>query len=83
MAQKTDTLTLDMKDVMRGLTLQLRMPRSFSIRTRIACWLIGLAGRLITVPVDIEMRDDILRTGDVVQPSPSRTTSPRPRKPIG
>lgn len=45
-------------DVMKGMTLTVRMPRIFTFRTRIACWLLGLAGRVISVPCEIEMRDD-------------------------
>ncbi len=43
-------LDLPIKDISHGLTLTVREPRSFTIRTRIACWLIGLAGRVIDVP---------------------------------
>lgn len=67
MARTADSIDMAAKDVMRGVTLTVRMPRSFTIRTRIACWLIGLAGRVMDVPCEIEMRDgDEIRVGDVV-----------------
>ncbi|MCL4065104.1 hypothetical protein M3484_00745 [Pseudomonas sp. GX19020] len=50
MAQNTGKLTLSTKEVMQGFTLTIRMPRGFTIRSRIACWLIGLAGRVMDVP---------------------------------
>lgn len=68
MAQGIGKLTLSTKEVMQGLTLTLRMPRSFAIRTRIACWLIGLAGRVINVPCEIEIRrEGEIRPGDIVR----------------
>ncbi|MFE3839400.1 hypothetical protein [Pseudogemmobacter sonorensis] len=63
----TDNLIISTREIMTGMVLHLRMPRSFTIRTKLACWLIGLAGRIMTVPCEIEMRDDALRTGDVVR----------------
>lgn len=66
MAQGIGKLTLSTKEVMQGLTLTVRLPRSFTIRTRIACWLIGLAGRVMDVSCEIEMRrDGEIRQGDV------------------
>lgn len=50
-------LTLTTKELMQGMQITVRLSRSFTIRTRIACWLIGLAGRVINVPCEIEMRD--------------------------
>lgn len=59
--------TLKTKDVMSGMSLRVTLSRGFTIRTRIACWLIGLAGRVIDVPAEIEMREDgLIRPGDVV-----------------
>ena len=52
------SLNLSTKDVMQGLTLTVRMPRSFTLRTKVACWLIGLAGRVMDVPCEVEMRDE-------------------------
>ncbi|SEB67643.1 hypothetical protein [Rhodobacter sp. 24-YEA-8] len=57
MAESIGKLTLSTKEVMQGITLSVRMPRSFTIRTRIACWLLGLAGRVMDVPCEVEMRD--------------------------
>ena len=34
------------------------MPRSFTIRTKLACWMIGLGARILTVPCEIEVRED-------------------------
>lgn len=68
MASTTGNLTLSTKDVMQGMSLSIRIPRSFTLRTRIACWLIGLAGRVIDVPCEIEMRsDDEIKVGDTVR----------------
>lgn len=47
---------LSTKDVMAGQVLHIRIARSFTLRTRLACWLIGLAGRVIDVPCEIEMK---------------------------
>lgn len=53
---KIASLKLAHKDVVQGLTLTVRMPRSFSIRTRVACWLLSIAGRVMDVPCEVEMR---------------------------
>ncbi|MCL4068344.1 hypothetical protein M3484_17395 [Pseudomonas sp. GX19020] len=67
MAQNIGKLTISPKEVLQGITLSVRMPRSFTIRTRIACWLLGLAGRVMDVRCEIEMLDDgSIRPGDVV-----------------
>ena len=60
-------LSLSANDLMDGLTLRVRIARSFTIRTRLACWLIGLAGRVINVPCEIDVRTDVdVKAGDVV-----------------
>lgn len=62
-----DTVQVAAKDLMTGLTLRVRIPRSFSVRTKVACWLIGLAGRVLTVPCEIELATDgQIKPGDVV-----------------
>ena len=59
--------TITTKDVGQGLRLSVKVARSFTIRTKVACWLIGLAGRVMDVQCDVEMRDVSLRMGDVVR----------------
>lgn len=93
MASTIGKIDLSTKDVMQHMTLRVRMPRSFTTRTRIACWLIGMAGRVMDVPCEIEMREDSASVDDgrecrragagTYQPIPSAPTSPPPRKPIG
>src|SRR5690606_2203774 len=51
----TGKLSLTTREVMKGMPLTVRLPRSFTLRTRIACWLLGLAGRVMDVPCDVEM----------------------------
>lgn len=53
-----EMLNLSTKDVMQGLTLTVRMSRSFTIRTKLACWLLGLAGRVMDVPCEVEFVRD-------------------------
>ncbi|NPD15757.1 hypothetical protein HOY34_11140 [Xinfangfangia sp. D13-10-4-6] len=58
---------LGYRELIKGHTIIISVPRSFTIRTRIACWLIGLAGRVMDVQCEIEMRrDGEIRSGDVV-----------------
>lgn len=52
---------LTTKDVTGGLVMRVRIARSFSIRIKLACWLIGLAGRVIDVPCEIELCADGLK----------------------
>lgn len=67
MARTVGSIDLATKDVMQGMTLTVRVPRSFTLRTKLACWLIGLAGWVMGVPCEIEMRDDgEIKPGDVV-----------------
>ena len=47
--------TLTTKDITDGLVLHVRVSRMFGIRMRIATWLIGIAGTIIDVPVEIEL----------------------------
>lgn len=49
MALNIDTLTLGPMCRTKGMTLHVRVSLSFAIRTRIACWLIGLVGRVINI----------------------------------
>ncbi len=51
-------LALTTTGITADMTLTDRIPRSFTLRTRIACWLIGLAGRVIDVPCEVEMVRD-------------------------
>lgn len=67
MATTEATITTSMSEVVSGLTLKVRMPREMTLRLRLGAWLIGLAGRVINVPVEVEMRDDGIRVGDVVR----------------
>lgn len=85
MARTAGSIDLTTKDVTQGLTITVRIPRSFTLRTKVACWLIGLAGRVIDVPCEVEMREGSERRCDGPRGnvSPSHTTSPPPRKPIG
>lgn len=52
------SLKLTNKDVMQGVTLTVRMPRSLTLRTSVACWLLGLAGRVIDVPCRLALVHD-------------------------
>lgn len=49
--------TLTTKDITDGLVLSVRVSRMFGIRMRIAMWLIGIAGRIIDVPAEIELTE--------------------------
>lgn len=67
MARTVGSIDLATKDVMQDMTLTVRIPRSFTLRTKLACWLIGLAGRVVDVPCEVEMRGaDQIKPGDVV-----------------
>ena len=47
--------------------MHVRVARSFTIRTRLALWMIGLAGRIMDVPTEIEFgKIDAIKPGDVV-----------------
>lgn len=41
--------------------MKIRMPRTYSVRVKMGLWLIGLAGRVIHMPTEIEIvrRDDV------------------------
>lgn len=55
------------KDVANGLSLCVRVSKSFTIRARLACWLIGLAGRVIDVPCKVDLHDEgAIAPGDIV-----------------
>ena len=49
---------LTSEKVMEGMSIRVRVSSEFKLRTRIATWLIGLAGRVLTVPVEVELRRD-------------------------
>lgn len=55
MASTEGTVSIPMREAMSGLTLKVRLPRSFTLRLKIGAWLIGLAGRIISVPVEISL----------------------------
>ena len=70
-AQKVDTVaqiaSLTTRDITGGLSLHVRVARSFTIRTRLALWMIGLAGRIMDVPTEVEFgKMDAIKPGDVV-----------------
>lgn len=46
---------LNSKDLTRGLTIKLKMPRTFSLRMKIGSWLVGLAGRIMHMPCEVEI----------------------------
>lgn len=43
------------KDITRGLTLRLLLPNDLSVRMKLGAWLIGLAGRVMHMPCEIEV----------------------------
>ena len=55
--------TLTTKDITGGLVLHVRVSRMFGIRMRIAIWLIGIAARIIDLPVEIELTDHAPQVG--------------------
>ena len=60
MASNTSTIKVPMRDVTQGITLKLKMPRTLSLRMKIGAWLIGLAGRIMHMPCEV----DIVRKAD-------------------
>lgn len=76
-----DVSYITAKDVANGLSLRVRVPRSFTIRSRLACWLIGLAGRVIDVPCKLDLRDEgVIAPGDVVHDLWDARSKSRPAK---
>ncbi|ARC37885.1 hypothetical protein A6J80_17375 [Paracoccus yeei] len=76
-----DVATLTTKDVANGLSLSVRVSRSFTIRARLACWLIGLAGRVIDVPCKVDLHDQgAIAPGDVVHDLWDARSKSRPAK---
>lgn len=80
-AAMVDVATLTTKDVANGLSLSVRVSRSFTIRARLACWLIGLAGRVIDVPCKVDLHDQgAIAPGDVVHDLWDARSKSRPAK---
>lgn len=52
-----DIATISTKDINGGLVLRVRVARSFTIRTHVACWLIRLASRVMDVPCEMELTE--------------------------
>ena len=50
--------TLTTKDIHNGMSLHVRVSRSYTIRTKVAMWLIGMAGRVMDMPCEIEIKRD-------------------------
>lgn len=50
-----DIAKLRTKDITSGLTLRLLLPNDLSVRMKLGAWLIGLAGRVMHMPCEVEI----------------------------
>ena len=62
-----DTVKITSADITRGMTIKLKVARDFSLRIKLGAWLIGVAGRVMNIPCEIEMVIDEIKAGDVVR----------------
>ena len=63
-----NVLHLTLPEITENLVLRVRVAPSVTIRTRLACWLIGLAAKVLDVPCEVGfIRADEIGLGDVVQ----------------
>lgn len=72
------SISIPVREITRGMVMHVRMPTQFTVRMRIAAWLMGLAGRVATMPVEIE----IAERGGCGGRSPAmpRVDGPAPKK---
>lgn len=50
-----DIAKLTTKDLNGGLVLSVTLSRAYTIRMKLGCWLIGIAGRVMDMPCEIEV----------------------------
>lgn len=80
------TADLSMDELHGGCVMKVRMPRSYSLRMKLGLWLIGLAGRVIHMPTEIEIvrkdgdgyQNASLSSGSKPQSSHPYTHKPKP-----
>ena len=63
-----NVLHLTLPEITKNFVFRVRVAPSVTIRTRLACWLIGLAAKVLDVPCEVGfIRADEIGLGDVVQ----------------